>query len=69
VFAMITKELQVEIEVLHRQGKGIREIARAASVSRNTVRAVLRGSHDGHYGPRTPRPTKVDAYKSTSALG
>jgi transposase len=61
---MITKELQVEIEVLHRQGKGIREIARAAGVSRNTVRAVLRGGeHDGHCGPRTSRPTKLEAYK------
>ena len=56
MFAMLTKELQVEIDVLHRQGKGIREIARDAGVSRNTVRAVLRGEHDGRYGPRVPRP-------------
>jgi hypothetical protein len=54
MFAMLTKELQVEIDVLHRQGKGIREIARDAGVSRNTVRAVLRGEHDGQYGPRMP---------------
>jgi transposase len=60
---MLTKELQVEIEVLHRQGKGIREIAREAGVSRNTVRTVLRGEHDGRYGPRTPRRTKLDPYK------
>ena len=35
MFAMLTKELQVEIDVLHRQGKGkgIREIARDAGVS------------------------------------
>jgi transposase len=57
MFAMLTKELQVEIDVLHRQGKGIREIARDAGVSRNTVRAVLRGEHDGRYGPREPRPS------------
>jgi transposase len=63
MFAMLTKELQVEIDVLHRQGQGIREIARAAGVSRNTVRAVLRGEHDGRYGPRAPRPTKLDPYK------
>jgi transposase len=63
MFAMLTKELQVEIDVLHRQGQGIREIARAAGVSRNTVRAVLRGEHDGQYGPRSPRPTKLDPYK------
>jgi transposase len=60
---MLTKELQVEIEVLHRQGKGIREIAREAGVSRNTVRAVLRGDHDGQYGPRSARPSKLEPYK------
>lgn len=54
----------MEIEVLHRQGKGIREIARAAGVSRNTVRAVLRGEHDGQYGPRAQRRTKLDPYKA-----
>lgn len=53
----------MEIEVLHRQGKGIREIAREAGVARNTVRAVLRGEHDGHYGPRTLRPAKLDPYR------
>ena len=63
MFAMLTKELQVEIDVLHRQGKGIREIARDAGVSRNTVRAVLRGEHDGRYGPRLPRPSKLDPFK------
>jgi transposase len=59
---MITKELQVEIEILHRQGKGIREIARDIDVSRNTVRAVLSGRSDGRYGPRLPRPTKLENY-------
>ena len=53
----------MEIDVLHRQGKGIREIARDAGVSRNTVRAVLRGEHDGQYGPRAPRACKLDPYK------
>jgi len=53
----------VEIEVLHRQGKGIREIAREVGVARNTVRAVLRGEHDGSCGPRSPRPTKLEPYK------
>jgi transposase len=60
---MHTKEIQVEIQVLSRQGKGIREIARETGVSRNTVRAVLRGKNDGQYGPREPRPTKLDDHK------
>ena len=53
----------MEIKVLHRQGKGIREIARQTGLSRNTVRAVLRGWHDEVYGPRVPRPTKLGAYE------
>ena len=53
----------MEISVLHRQGKGIREIARATGLSRNTVRAVLRGEHDEVYGPRLPRPTKLTAHE------
>ena len=43
MFAMLNKELQVEIDVLYRQGKGIREIAREMGIARNTVRAILRG--------------------------
>jgi len=53
----------VEIHVLHRQGKSIREIARATGASRNTVRAVLRGKADERYGPRSPRPTNLDPHK------
>ena len=34
---MLNKELQVEIQVLHRQGKGIREIARETGIARNTA--------------------------------
>jgi len=60
---MLAKESQVEISVLHRQGKGIREIARATGLSRNTVRAVLRGEHDEVNGPRSPRRTKLGAYE------
>lgn len=60
---MLNKELQVEIEVLHRQGKGIREIARETGIARNTVRAILRGEHRGRYVPREPRPTKLDPFK------
>jgi transposase len=56
-------ESRVEIEVLFRQGKGIREIARITGLSRNTVRDVIRGRSDGQYGPRSPRNAKLDAYK------
>lgn len=53
----------MEIRVLARQGKGIREIARELDVSRNTVRRVLRGQAPQRYGPRRPRVTKLDAFK------
>lgn len=52
MLAMPTKESQVEIEVLHRQGKSIREIARVTGLSRNTFRPVLRCEHNEPYGPR-----------------
>jgi transposase len=60
---MLKKELQVEIEVLRRQGKGIRTIARETGIARNTIRSILAGKSDGRYGPRQPRPTKLDAHK------
>jgi len=39
---MLVAEEAVEIRVLRRQGKSIREIARMLDVSRNTVRRYLR---------------------------
>jgi transposase len=61
---MLTMENRVEIEVLARQGKGIREIARMTGLARNTVREIVRGQSDGRYGPRQPRATKLDAHKA-----
>jgi transposase len=63
MFAMLNKESQVEIQVRDRQGQSIRAIARATGLSRNSVRAVLRGEHDGRYGPRKPSATKLDPFK------
>lgn len=60
---MLTQENQVEIRVLARQGMGVRAIARALELSRNTVRRVLRGQAPRRYGPRRPRATKLDAFK------
>jgi transposase len=61
---MLTQENQVEIRVLARQGMGIRAIARELGVARNTVRGVLRGQAPQRYGPRRPRATKLDAFKT-----
>jgi transposase len=54
----------VQIRVLARQGLKIRAIVRRLGMSRNTVRRVLRGQAPRRYGPRRPRPTKLDSYKA-----
>ena len=59
---MLAKELQVEIKVLARQGKGIREIARMLGCSRKTVRRVLRGTAKDRYGPRQAKAKKLGPY-------
>lgn len=45
-----------------RRGEGIREIARQLGCSRNTVRRYLREAAASRYGPRSPRPTKLEPY-------
>jgi len=61
---MLTQEEAVEIKVLSRQGKGIREIARDVGVSRNTVRRYLRGLAPSRRSPpKTRRVCKLDAFK------
>jgi len=61
---MLTQEQAVEIRVLARQGMGIREIARQMGCARNTVKRYLRDAEAQRYGPRAPRPTKLDAFKT-----
>ncbi len=53
----------MEIRVLHRHGKGIREIARAMGLSRNTVRRYLRDKAAARYKVGPPRPGKLDPFK------
>ena len=60
---MLTQEHVVEIKVLIRQGKGIREIARLLGVSRNTVRRHLRVENSHQYKARESRVSKLDPYK------
>ena len=59
---MLVAEEAVEIRVLRRQGKSIREIARTLEVSRNTVRRYLRREGLPRY-EREPRPSKLDSYR------
>jgi transposase len=61
---MIGGEMSMEIRVLAKHGKGIREIAREMGVSRNTVRRYLREPEAARYRARPPRPTKLDPYRA-----
>lgn len=52
----------MEIQVLIRQGKSIREVARLLGVSRNTVRRHLRVENSQHYKTRARRPGKLEPF-------
>lgn len=61
---MLDQESLVDIHVLHRQGCSIRGISRQLGISRNTVRSYLRDfAKSPDYGPRSARPSKLDAFK------
>jgi transposase len=62
--SMLTQEQAVEIRVLRRRGLGIRAIAKELGCSRTTVKRYLRDQAASRYGPRQPRPTKLDSHKT-----
>lgn len=60
---MITQETYVNIHVLHKQGLGIRAIARKLNLSRNTVRRHLSQPVQlPTYPERAKRPAKLDPF-------
>jgi transposase len=61
---VVDVERWAEIRRMHLvEGKSIKEIARRSGHSRNTIRAALRSSSPPRYGPRAPRPSKLDPFK------
>lgn len=60
---MLGGELALEIRVLAKHGKGMREIAREMGVSRNTVRRYLRDPEAARYRPRPSRLSKLAAFE------
>ena len=60
---MISQDQFMEIKILAKQGKGIREIARVMGLSRNTVRKYLREDSKPEF-KNTKRPSKLDMYKT-----
>lgn len=53
----------MEIRILARQGKSVREISRTMGISRNTVRRYLRSVAWQRYKTRPGRPSKIDPYR------
>lgn len=60
---MIDKDRCMEIQILHRQGMSVRQIARQTGLSINTVRKYLH--HDGpvQYAARVRPPCKIDPFR------
>jgi len=52
-----------DIRDMYRQGLSITEIADLTGFDRKTVRKWLIQPGPPHYGPRAPRPGKLDPYK------
>lgn len=60
---MLTQETSVTIKVLHKQGMGIKAIARELGISKNTVRKYLKKQGEPTYSSRPKRPSKLDPFK------
>lgn len=60
---MVGGEAALEIRVLAKHGKGVREIAREVGVSRNTVRRYLRSTDAARYRERPLQPGKLSAFE------
>ncbi len=52
-----------DLQELKRQGLSIRAISRLTGLARKTVRRYLRAPELPVYGPREPRPSRLDAFK------
>ncbi|HEX4953032.1 MAG TPA: IS21 family transposase [Thermoanaerobaculia bacterium] len=59
---MTSQEVWMDVHDLARAGASIREIARRTGLARTTVRRLLRQSAPKPYGPRRPRPTKLEPF-------
>lgn len=60
---MLGEEGYVEIQVLHRQGKSIKGIARELGISRNTVRRYVRADGAPSFRAPSKRRSKLDPFK------
>jgi transposase len=64
--ALLGVELWAEIRRLkHVEGLSQREIHRRTGVHRDTIRNALASPTPPVYGPRAPRPSKLDSFVAT----
>ena len=59
---MVRQEVWMDIKLMHRQGHSLRRIARVTGLSRVTVRRILSSPAPKGYGPRPPRPSKLEPF-------
>jgi transposase len=59
---VISQEVWMDVKLLNRQGMSIRAIARHTGLARTTVRRLLTQTVPKRYGPRPPRPSKIDPF-------
>lgn len=59
---MLVKEQCMEIDILHRQGKSNRQIAKELGISRNTVKKYLTRLSDPNYARKSNKITKLIHY-------
>lgn len=52
----------MDVKRMHREGHSLRQIARVTGLSRVTVRRILSAPAPKGYGPRRPRPSKLDPF-------
>jgi transposase len=65
---VITRERCMEIEILRRQGRSLRAIARVTGVAVNTVRKYLAEGGPPSYRACPARASKLDPFKLTGRL-
>lgn len=60
---MLRREMVIELQVLHKQGKSLKALARESGLSINTVRKYVREQREPGYRARPKRVKKLDAYQ------
>lgn len=60
---MLNREASMEIQILYKQGKSLKQIAKETGYSINTVRKYARDHKEPEYRTRETKPQKLDGYR------